>query len=354
MDEKGDSNPFGKSPLECVVMKTLGKLLNIGTWNVRTLYQPGKLDNLIQELNHMKIDIVGISETRWTDTGKIVKDDYTMIYSGGEDQKNGVGIILRNEVAKSMIEYWPIPDRVVMVKLQAKPFNINIIQVYAPTQDYDDETTEEFYEQIQSAVSYTKSSDIICIMGDLNAKVGNVTDLNIIANYGLGKQNERGQRLIEFCNENNMVIMNTWFQQPLCRLYTWKSPGDISRNQIDYIMINQRFRNCVKQARTYPGADINSDHNPVTIKFKVKLKKIKRNQAHSQIDYNLLKDDTYKRRYNILVKNYYDVLGSEKVEQDHESEEEHVEKEWSKVKLSLQNAAKELLPKKVKKRKEGG
>ena len=174
-----------------------------------------------------------------------------------------------------------------MVKLQAKPFNINMIQVYAPTQDYDDENIEEFYEQIHLAVSYTKSSDIICIMGYLNAKVGNVTDFNIIGNYGLGKQNERGQRLIEFCNENNMVIMNTWFQQPLRRLYTWKSPGDISRNQIDYIMINQTFRNCVKQARTYPGADLNSDHNPVTIKFKVKLKKIKRNQAQSQINYNL-------------------------------------------------------------------
>ena len=144
MDEKGDSNPFGWSPLEGVVMKTQGKLLNIGTWNVRTLYQPGKLDNLMQELNHMKLDIMGIAETRWTDTGRIVKDDYTMIYSGGEDHKNGVGIILRNEEAKSMIGYWPISDRVVMVKMQAKPFNINMIQVYAPTQDYDDENIEEF------------------------------------------------------------------------------------------------------------------------------------------------------------------------------------------------------------------
>ena len=144
MDEKGDSNPFGQSPLEGVVMKTQGKLLNIGTRNVRTLYQPGKLNNLIQELNHMKLDIMGITETRWTDTGKIVKDDYTMIYSGGEDHKNGVGIILRNEVAKSMIGHWPISDRVVMVKLYAKPFNINMIQVYAPTQDYDDETLKNF------------------------------------------------------------------------------------------------------------------------------------------------------------------------------------------------------------------
>ena len=157
-------------------MKTWGKFLNIGTWNVRTLYQTGKLDNLIQELNHMKIDIIGTTETRWTDTGKIVKDDYTMIYSGGEEHKNGVGLILRNAVAKSLIGYRPISDRVIVVKLQAKPFNIYMIQVYAPTHDYNDENIEEFYEQIKSAVSYTKSSDIICIMGDLNAKVGNVPD----------------------------------------------------------------------------------------------------------------------------------------------------------------------------------
>ena len=165
MDEKGDSNPFGWSPLEGVVMKTQGKLLNIGTWNVRTLYQPWKLDNLIQELKHMKKDIKRIAETRWAETGKVVKVDYPIIYSGGEDHKKGVWIILRKEVANSLIGYWLKSDRVVMVKLQAKPFNINMIQVYAPTQDYDDETIEEFYEHIQSGVSYAKSSDIICIMG---------------------------------------------------------------------------------------------------------------------------------------------------------------------------------------------
>ena len=148
-----------------------------------------------------------------------------------------------------------------------------------------------------------------------------------------------------------MVIMNTWFKQLKCRLYTWKSLGDISRNQIEYIMINQRFKNCVKQAKTYPGAYINSDHNTVTFKFRVKLKKINRNEAQSQIYYNLLKGDTYKGRYNILVKNYYDMFGSKEVEQYHESKEELVAKEWNKVKCSLQNAAKELLPKKAKKKR---
>ena len=77
-----------------------------------------------------------------------------MIYSGGEDHKNGVAIILRNEVTKSMIGFWPISYRVVMVNLQAKPFNINMIQIYAPTHDYDDENIEDFYEQTQLAVSF--------------------------------------------------------------------------------------------------------------------------------------------------------------------------------------------------------
>ena len=73
-----------------------------------------------------------------------------------------------------------------------------------------------------------------------------------------------------------MVIMNTWFKQPLHRLYIWRSPRDIRRNQIDYIMINQRFKNCVKQARTYPGTDINSDH---TFKFKVKIEEDKKKSS---------------------------------------------------------------------------
>ena len=187
-------------------------------------------------------------------------------------------------------------------------------------------------------------------MGDLNAKVGNVKDSKIIGNYGLGKQNERGWRLIEFCNENNMVIMNAWFQQPLHRLYAWKSPGDISRSQIDYIMINQRFKNCVKQARTYPGADINSDYNLVTFQVSSKIEENKKKSSTVTDRLHFIKGWYLqnKGRYNILVKNYYDVLGSKEVEQDHECEEEHVVKEWNKVKLSLQNAAKELLPKIVK------
>ena len=81
--------------------------------------------------------------------------------------------------------------------------------------------------------------------------------------HGLRRRNKKGERLIQFCQENKLIIANTWFQQPVRKLYTWKSSGGISKNQIDYIMFNERFRNCIKQARNYPGADMNSDPSSV-------------------------------------------------------------------------------------------
>ena len=110
-------------------------------------------------------------------------------------------------------------------------------------------------------------------MGDLNANVGDERYPNIIGMHGWGRRNEKGEQLIQFCQENKLIIANTGFQQPVRKLCTWKSPGDISRNQIDYIRFNERFRNNIKQAKTYPGADMNSDHNPMVVKVNMKLKR---------------------------------------------------------------------------------
>ena len=138
-----------------VVLKTRGRCLKIGTWNVRTLYRPGKLDNLIQEMENINLDILDIAETRWTDSGKIIKDNHTMIYSGGKEHKKGVGIIKRNSIAKSMEGYWAISERVIMMKLQSKPFDTNIKQIYPPTQDNDEEDIEKFYEEVQLVIKKT-------------------------------------------------------------------------------------------------------------------------------------------------------------------------------------------------------
>ena len=352
-DDENDSNPSGRSSSESAFLKTRGRYLKIATWNVRTLYQPGKFENLIHEMQNVNLDILGIAETHWTEEGKIIQENHTVIYSGGEKHRNGVGIVMKNSVAKSMMGFWAISDRVIMMKLEAKPFNINVMQVYAPTQDHDGEEIEQFYQEIQNGIKYAKSDEVICLMGDLNAKVGDERYQNIVGMHGLGRRNERGERLIQFCQENKLIIANTWFQQPVRKLYTWKSPGDKSRNQIDYIMLNERFRNCIKQAETYPGADINSDHNPVVVKINMKLKRTNATKRSEQLELNLLKEETYKSKYNVEVQNIYERLCIEETEQqpDNGSFNNQCHQKWTTVKQSIKSSLNTVLPRKANRKK---
>ena len=109
-------------------------------------------------------------------------------------------------------------------------------------------------------MEYAKLGEISILMGGWNAKVGEQLEHPVTGKFGLGNRNDRGQRLVDFCWTSKLVIINTLFEHLKQRLYTWRSP-DILRNQIDYIIIDQRDQNSVKQVRTYPGVDIGSDHN---------------------------------------------------------------------------------------------
>src|SRR5438876_272008 len=112
-----------------------------------------------------------------------------------------------------------------------------------PTTDHGDEEIELIYEQLEDILNKQKGTDQVVIMGDMNAVVGEEKDGMVVRKFGLGKRNERGERLVEFCKINGLVVTNTWFEQERRRRYTWKKPGDTGRYQIDYIMVRQRYRN---------------------------------------------------------------------------------------------------------------
>ena len=131
-------------------------------------------------------------------------------------------------------------DRMISVRFQDKPFNIMVIQVYGPTSNTEEAEVEQFYEALQDLLELTPKKDVFFIIGDWNVKVGSQETLGVTGKIGLGVQNEAGQRLIEFCQENALVIANTLFQQHKRRLYTWTSPDGQHRNQIDYILCSQR------------------------------------------------------------------------------------------------------------------
>ena len=115
-------------------------------------------------------------------------------------------------------------DRMISDRFQGKPFNITEIQVYAPTSNAEEAEVEQFYEDLQDLLELTPKKDVFFIIGDWDEKVGSQETPGVTGKFGLGVQNEAGQRLIEFCQENVLVIANTLFQQHKRRLYTWTSP----------------------------------------------------------------------------------------------------------------------------------
>ena len=114
-------------------------------------------------------------------------------------------------------------NRMISVGFQGKPFNITVIQVCAPTSNAEEVEVEWFYEDLQDFLELTPKKDVLFIIGDWKAKVGSQEIPGVTGKFGV--QNEAGQRLIEFCQENALVITNTLFQQHKRRLYTWTSPG---------------------------------------------------------------------------------------------------------------------------------
>ena len=138
----------------------------------------------------------------------------------------------------------------ISVRFQGKPFNITVIQAYAPTSNAEEAEVEQFYEDLQDLLELTPKTDVIFIIGDWNAKVGSQETPRVTRKFGLGVQNEAGQRLTEFCQENALVIANTLFQQNKRRLYTWTSPDSQHQNQIDYILCSQRWRSSIQSAKT--------------------------------------------------------------------------------------------------------
>ena len=152
--------------------------------------------------------------------GEFNSDDHYIYFCGQESlRRNGVGIMVNKRVRNAVLGCNLKNDRMISVRLQDKPFNITIIKVYAPTSNAEEAEVERFYEDLPDLLELTPLKYVFFIIEDWNAKVGNQETPGVTGKFGLGMQNEAGQRLIEFCQENALVIAHTLFQQHKRRLY---------------------------------------------------------------------------------------------------------------------------------------
>ena len=217
----------------------------IACWNVRALYQLGKTKQLVNEMKWYNIDIWGVSEVRWTGNGKLnLNTGETIIYAGCEEEhRNRVAIILSKKAAKSLTEWKAVSDRIIHATLASKYNKIEITQCYTPTNEANEDEKEEFYEQLGCILNKVPKHSMNIVMGDFNAKVGaQNNNKREMGKHGLGEKDNNGEKLLQMCSEYDLVITGTLFQHKNIHKATWVSPDKKTRNQIDHMMINGKYK----------------------------------------------------------------------------------------------------------------
>ena len=219
-------------------------------------------------MERLKLDVLSLCETRWSGEDHFASGDKLVISSSSPDGGyGGVAVVLSTAVKNSLLSYTPVSNRLLVVRIQATPVPITIIQVYAPTSSCSAEEIDDFYEKLQAVIDAMKSRQVCVVMGDFNAKLGLGRDFESgVWDYGLGQRNERGDMLAEFCRINGLVVCNTAFQHNLRSRYTWISPDGCTRNLIDYVMISKSWFSSVLDSRARPGAECDTGHHLVTLK----------------------------------------------------------------------------------------
>ena len=148
--------------------------MRIGTWNVRTMNNRN-LEVVKREMARTGVDLLGISEMKWTGMGHFTSDEYEIYYSGQETMKpNGVAFICNNEIRRCVLGLNPVDYRIATIRILCKPINITVVQIYAPTSSEEEEDSDEFYDKVQSVLDQIPNGDILYIIGDWNAKDGKV------------------------------------------------------------------------------------------------------------------------------------------------------------------------------------
>ena len=201
----------------------------------------------------------------------------TFLYSGKENEavkhEAGVGLLLSKHAARSLIEWEPVSDRIIRARFESRFQKVSNVMCYAPTNNTKEEDKSNFYAQLQAVVDKVPRRDMLILMGDMNAKVGsdNTDGKRVTGQHGIGDRNENGEMLINFCALNDLVIGGTLFPHHRYHKATWISPDHQTENQIDHIIVRQRWRTSLQDIKVRRGADIGSDHHLVVAKLQMRL-----------------------------------------------------------------------------------
>jgi hypothetical protein len=288
------------------------------------------------ELERLNVSIAALQETRLPDEGSLREAQYTFFWRGKPTdavREHGVGFAVRNDLLKAIEKPQGVSERIMVLRVNTNSGYITAISAYAPTLTSSDEAKDQFYDQLQETVRGVKSSDRLYILGDFNARVGQdrIAWPDCIGEHGIGKQNENGQRLLEFCSRNQLCVTNTYFKGKLSRHVSWKHPRSGHWHQLDMILSRKNDLRETLHTRTFHSAECDTDHSLVMARIAFSQKKIHSSRPPGKKKVKVLntRNDEMVNEFRELVKNVQSTW----------SENVHADDMWRSVKLLLTDIA---------------
>ena len=233
------------------------------------------MQELVEQIVQSNIDIVALQEIRWSGNGIIKRKDFTLFYSGSNNQKGqaGTGFIITKKLENNIIDFNHLNERMCKLRLRSKYNNITLISIYAPTEEKPIDTKEQFYKDLEALIEKVPKSDTLVILGDFNAQLGKEPIYrSVTGKYTLHEEtNENGELLCQFATMNDLIVMSTQYQHKRIHKGTWTSPDHMTINQIDHVLISNKKKDLIDDVRTMRSFNIDSDHFLVKVIMSLKL-----------------------------------------------------------------------------------
>ncbi|KAK3571166.1 hypothetical protein QTP86_003662 [Hemibagrus guttatus] len=255
--------------------------LRIGTLNVGTM--TGKGRELADVMERRKVDILCVQETRWKGSkARSIGAGFKLFYYGVDSKRNGVGVVLKEEFVRNVLEVKRVSDRVMSLKLEIKGVMLNVVSGYAPQVGCELEEKERFWSELDEVMESIPTGERVVIGADFNGHVGegNTGDEEVMGKFGVKERNLEGQMVVDFAKRMDMAVVNTYFQKREEHRVTYMSGG--RRTQVDYILCRRGNLKEISDCKVVVGESVARQHRMVVCRMTLKVCKTKRSEIEKK------------------------------------------------------------------------
>ncbi|KAK3551534.1 hypothetical protein QTP70_017336 [Hemibagrus guttatus] len=264
--------------------------LRIGTLNVGTM--TGKGRELADMMERRKVDILCVQETRWKGSkARSIGAGFKLFYYGVDSKRNGVGVVLKEEFVKNVLEVKRVSDRVMSLKLEIEGVMLNVVSGYAPQVGCELEEKERFWSELDEVMESIPTGERVVIGADFNGHVGegNTGDEEVMGKFGVKERNLEGQMVVDFAKRMDMAVVNTYFQKREEHRVTYKSGG--RSTQVDYILCRRGNLKEISDCKVVVGESVARQHRMVVCRMTLMVCKTKRSKIEKKTKWWKLKKE---------------------------------------------------------------